>query len=101
MAFFPHNMLVIWLLLHASICIVFVRLHRFVSSLFAFFVDLFVFVCLFVTKGVQTKAKFENKALRHNAASHVERERGRVDHQRIMLICLDFVGFCARPAGAA
>ena len=30
-----------------------------------------LFVCLFVTKGVHTKAKFENKALRHYAASHV------------------------------
>ena len=31
-----------------------------------------LFVCLFVfTEGVLTKAVFKNKALRHNAASHV------------------------------
>ena len=32
---------------------------------------LFLFVCLFFTEGVLTKAESENKALRHNAASHV------------------------------
>ena len=31
----------------------------------------FLFVCLFFTEGVLTKAVFKNKALRHNAASHV------------------------------
>ena len=30
-----------------------------------------LFVCLFFTKGVQTRTKLKNKALRHNAASHV------------------------------
>ena len=30
-----------------------------------------LFVCLFFTEGVLTKAVFKNKALRHSAASHV------------------------------
>jgi hypothetical protein len=53
------------------------------------FVLVCLFVCLFSTEGVLTKAEFENKALRHNAASHVcEREGGEVDHQDTMFeIC--------------